>query len=53
MTKPTAVSRQFMNAPKRSARFQPHFHSHYTLRHDSRSNIQTSAAICLLVFCSF
>ena len=31
----------------------PHFHSHSTFRHDSRSNVQTRAAICLVAFCSF
>jgi len=35
--------------PKRSAQF----HSHSTFRHDSRSNIQTRAAVCLLAFCCF
>ena len=35
--------------PRRSAQF----HSHSTFRHDSRWNVQTRAAICLLAFCCF
>ena len=41
------------NAPKQSARYRPHLHSHSTFRYNSSSNIQTRAAICLLASCSF